>query len=31
MMDSLNHVAGTEGFKLSSRQLEFSGVCGECR
>ena len=31
MMDSLNYVAGAEGFKLSSRQLEFSGVCGECR
>ncbi len=31
MMASLNGIAGAEGFRLSSHQLEFSGVCGECR
>ena len=31
VMASLSGIAGAEGFSLSSRQLEISGVCGECR
>ena len=30
LIASLSGLAGAEGFHLSSRQLEFSGVCNEC-